>query len=118
MYQLASTFAILSTLAGSATADDYKRISTKSDYLSIVADKKIFADWGWLIAASDGSLMGQVDGKAAQGKWDWEGGFWCRTISFGSTTMPRNCQSIHVSGKKLVAIRDKGTGDQTHMTIK
>lgn len=118
MYKLVLSATVSFVLATSATASDYKRISKKSEYLSIVADKKTFADWGWLIATSDGTLMGEINGEAAQGKWDWEGGFWCRTISFGSTTMSRNCQSIHVSGNKLVAIRDKGTGDQVHMTIK
>ena len=101
-----------------ATAGDFKRIKKKSEYLKMVADKKLVADWGWVIASSDGSLMGQINGQSAQGKWDWKGGYWCRTITFGSTSMPRDCQSIHVSGDNVVAIRDKGKGKQTPMKIK
>lgn len=118
MRKLVLTTTMFLVAATSVSAQDFKRITKKSDYLSIVADKKIVADWGWLIAASDGTLIGEINGEAAQGKWDWEGGYWCRTVSFGSTTMSRNCQSIHISDNNLVAVRDKGKGDQTHMKIK
>lgn len=112
----ATVFGII--LATGATASEFKRIETKAEYLNVVAGKRMVAEWGWVTAAADGNLTGKVNGQAAQGKWDWKNGFWCRTISFGSTNMPRNCQAIFVSGDNLVSIRDKGQGKQTRMKIK
>jgi len=101
-----------------ASAEDFKRIKSKSDYLNTVADRTLVADWGWVKALRDGRLTGEVNGEAARGEWEWRRGFWCRTISYGSTTLSRNCQAIFVSGDTLVAIRDKGKGKQTAMKFR
>ena len=110
--------AAVTMLTTTATAGEFKRIKQKAEYLNTVADRKLVADWGWVIAASDGTIMGQISGQPAQGKWAWKGGYWCRTIAFGDTKMPLDCQSIHVSGDTVVSIRDKGKGKQTRMKIK
>jgi len=101
-----------------ASAEDFQRIKSKSDYLNTVADRTLVADWGWVKASSDGRLTGEVNGEAAQGAWEWRRGFWCRTISYGSTTLPSNCQAIFVSGDTLVSIRDRGKGKQTAMKFR
>ena len=119
MYRFFAVFLVfLSTFALSANAGDFKRIKKKADYSKTIADRKLVADWGWVIASSDGTIMGQVNGEAAHGNWQWKSGFFCRTISFGNTEMPYDCQAVHISGKNVVFIRDKGKGKQTPMKIR
>ena len=117
-YKLFIATALGMVVATTAFGGEFKRLKTKSEYLTTVADRKLVAEWGWVIAASDGTMMGQINGQPAQGKWNWQGGYWCRTISYGSNDLPRNCQTVHVSGDTVVSIRDKGKGKQTAMKIK
>ncbi|WP_306151129.1 hypothetical protein [Roseovarius sp. MMSF_3281] len=109
------TAASICIAANTALAQDFKRIKTKSEYTSQVAGKRLVADFGWVKATADGGITGQVNGQPASGNWTWNRGFWCRDITFGDTTLPRNCQAIFVKGNTLVSIRDKGQGDQVVM---
>ena len=101
--------------ATSTLAQDFQRIKSKSEYTAQVAGKRLVADFGWVKATADGGITGEINGQSARGNWTWNRGFWCRDITYGSTTLPRNCQAIFIKGDTLVSIRDKGQGDQVVM---
>ena len=104
--------------ASPSSAADFKRINKKTEFDKIVVNKTLVANWGWSKMSSDGTVIGDYKGNALKGNWKWQGRFYCRNLRVGSEDRGYGCLSVHVSGKDIVFIQDKGKGTQVPMKIK
>ena len=104
---------LLSISPTSAIAEDFERIKTKADFDRTLVGRKGSASWGWVTSRPDGTIVGAVNGESATGSWEWKNGFWCRTISWGESKQPYDCQAVFHKGNTAVFIRNRGQGEQT-----
>lgn len=109
--------AVLAVLPGWAAAD-FERITSKTAFVSIVAGKTLSRP---LISVRV-DPRGEITGKGARwpisGEWSWQGGYFCRTLSWGGDNLGYNCQEVSVRGGKVRFRSDKGRGDWADFTLR
>ncbi|WP_425043752.1 hypothetical protein [Primorskyibacter sp. S87] len=99
---------ILTFAASQAVAGDFARITSESEFNSLVVGKKLTLDENYVTVKKNGTLKGKFGGKTLKGNWAWRDGYWCRTL----TTHSKNtdCQLWTVSGNQHKVTRDRGNG--------
>ena len=85
------------------------QITTKDEYLSKVAGRKLTADWGWVIVEKDGSLSGKAGSRVLKGSWYWKDRFWCRVLlDQDGKEGDEDCQVVSLKNSILRGITKKG----------
>lgn len=110
----ALAFAILNS---SVIASDKKIITTEKEFRQLVAGKKQVADWGHLVSRKDGFITGSYNGQVMAGVWEWEGKYYCRTLSIGGKSLGYDCVEFTISGNKLVYRINKGAKEWVTVTL-
>ena len=100
---------VLSLLAAPAAAD-FKRITTKSEFLELVVAREFTARETILQYTDDGKMVGVARGMRIEGTWDWTNDALCRTATLGSTDLGYDCLTIHVDGDNMILVRNNGLG--------
>ena len=93
-------------------------ITTKQDFLDLVAGRRLVLGDSWVIIAPQGHIEGVgPDRKAVTGSWSWEGTFYRRTIFFDGKDLPEDWQTVAVDADKVAFVHDKGAGETVTWTI-
>ena len=109
---------ILAIFASSAFAKD--RIINRAAFLELVLGKTLGIPM-FLVKLriyEDGSIQGKGMGKQISGLWEWQTGYFCRTLVWGSVEIGRNCQEITLDSRKLIFTSDRGTGRSARFSLK
>ena len=100
-------------IAGCAPAPDkpaFQLVTTPGQYIELVAGKPItFDNGGVLITNRDGSIGGDFNGVEPQGRWSFESGRLCRTVTIGTENFPEVCQSVEVGEETVRFLNPDGT---------
>ena len=110
--------AIILALTSPALAISGKKLNTIDEFQSRVVGKILTSSDGFVTVRKNGSIGGEVQGKKLKGKWNWQEGYFCRSLVWGGKNMGSACQEIRVNGKSVHFIRDQGKGSATSYTIK
>ncbi|MCP5038370.1 MAG: hypothetical protein GY945_12315 [Rhodobacteraceae bacterium] len=104
--------AAISLIATVAMADEtgFTRIVDESGFIGTVTDREITSRLGTLIIGSDGKVTGSVPIGKVTGSWNWDEGYWCRTVKIGFLKQSEDCQSVEVSPTEVRFAAEKGTG--------
>ena len=109
---------ILTIFASSALAND--RILNRAAFLELVLGKTLGIPL-FLVKLriyEDGSIQGKGMGKQVSGHWEWQTGYFCRTLLWGSVEIGRNCQEVNYDSRKLIFTSDRGTGRSARFYLK
>ena len=109
---------ILTIFASSAFAND--RILNRAAFLELVLGKTLGIPL-FLVRLriyEDGSIQGKAMGRQVSGLWEWETGYFCRTLFWGSVDISRNCQEVTLDSRKLIFTSDRGTGRSARFSLK
>ncbi|WP_179378948.1 dihydrodipicolinate reductase [Jannaschia marina] len=101
-----------------STALAFEPVTDRATFLSLVQGKRLTGDGVGLVVTSDGAIAGRGFGFRVTGRWDWEGGYFCRTLNSAIRDFPRNCQTVAVQGDVLRFQADRGTGDVADLTLR
>ena len=109
---------ILAIFASSAFAKD--RIINRAAFLELVLGKTLGIPLLMvrLRIYEDGSIQGKGMGRQVSGLWEWESGYFCRTLVWGSVEIGRNCQEVTLDSRKLIFTSDRGTGRSARFSLK
>ena len=107
----------VSSLCTTVGASDERKITTEREFRKLVVGKKQVADWGHLISRQDGFITGSYKGQPMAGVWQWEGKYYCRTLSIGGKSLGYDCVEFTISGKKLVYRINKGAKEWVTVTL-
>lgn len=114
-----ATLTFLSLLtAAPALADGFATVSKKSDFLSLVDGRDLKRFGIKLNVMSDGRITGDAFGREVQGAWEWQQGYFCRDLYWGSRDLGPNCQRVEVQDGTLRFIADRGQGDSAEFALK
>ena len=101
---------VLALLAAPAAAD-FKRITTKSEFLDLVVEREFTASETIVQYTEDGNMVGVARGMQIKGTWEWISDALCRKATLGSTDLGYNCLTVHADGDNMILVRDKGLGE-------
>ncbi|MGR3434932.1 MAG: dihydrodipicolinate reductase [Shimia sp.] len=71
-----------------------------------------------LVVTPDGAITGRAAGRDVTGQWNWQDGFFCRSMAWGQRAIPYNCQLVQASGNRLRFTSDRGAGDAATFTLR
>ena len=100
---------VLAVLAAPAAAD-FKRITTKSEFLALVVAREFTARETVVQYTDDGKMVGVARGMRIEGTWDWTNDALCRTATLGATDLGYDCLVVHVDGDNMILVRNNGLG--------
>ncbi len=109
---------ILAALASPVLADNGRRISDRTEFVSLVAGKALTHIGVNLRVSGTGAITGRAFGKQVTGSWDWQNGFFCRTLNWGDERSERNCQLVELEGARLRFTSDRGAGDYARLRLR
>ncbi len=99
-------------------AQVWQAVQSKSDFVSVVTGRQLTRLGIRLDVTPGGQITGRAFGMDITGSWDWSGQFFCRTMSYGNTTLANNCQQVLVQGDTIRFIADEGAGDRADLTLR
>lgn len=113
---LATLTTLLPMQAGAADTDH--RVTDRSEFVSLVAGRQLTHLGVALTVGDNGRISGRAFGKAVTGSWNWQDGYFCRTMTWGDEVLPHNCQTVRLEGSRLRFTSDQGAGDYARLTLK
>ena len=108
---------LLVLFASSAMARD--GISDRATFLDLVLNKTLGLPLFRvrLHVNEDGTIDGKGLGRAISGFWEWQDGYFCRTLAWGSVDLGRNCQGVTLDNGRLVFTSDRGSGRSASFSL-
>ena len=109
---------LLSLMVVSAQAGE--RILDRSTLLDMVSQKVLILRlFGIkLKIMEDGRIEGKAMGRDVVGDWEWQDGFFCRSMFWGERDIGYNCQEVSIKNKKIKFTSDRGFGASAQFLIK
>ncbi|MWB76802.1 dihydrodipicolinate reductase [Pseudooceanicola sp. 216_PA32_1] len=105
------------TTAAPLAAEDGRRVTGRSEFLSLVKGRQLTYTGVALTVTEDGRILGRAFGREVTGNWNWQDGYFCRTMQWGSRQFEANCQAVELEGSRLRFTSDRGTGDHARLTL-
>lgn len=104
-------------LAGPALAD-FQPVREEANFRALVEGRDLTRFGIRLQVLPEGQIAGRGFGQQVGGEWEWRNGYFCRTLEFGQSGDPYNCQLVLRNGDTLRFISDQGQGDQADLRIR
>ncbi|MGR3491623.1 MAG: dihydrodipicolinate reductase [Shimia sp.] len=106
---------ILAALLLPIQAAALERITDRDQFVAAVEGREIFLRYLLvpisLRVASNGAISGQAGPSGVTGSWTWDGGYFCRSMTWGSRDIPYNCQEVMADASNIRFTSDRGAGD-------
>ena len=109
---------LLSIVATSAAAQE--TLTEKPEFLKAVAGHtlEIRLLRVQLKVLDSGTITGKAFGRSVTGNWEWKGGFFCRSMTWGDRELADNCQQVSKDGTSLIFTSDKGSGRSAKFALR
>ncbi len=117
--KILTALTLTAALAAPAAAQaGFQPVTTKSEFLKLVNGKNLKYSGASIHLSAAGKIQGRAYGKKVSGTWQWKGGFFCRSIMWGSRDLGPNCEAVKVDGSVLRFITDHGKGKRADMSLR
>ena len=104
------TFLSIAPMPMAGTADP--AVVTKTQrFIELVTSKTLRRPLNRLQVSANGTISGAGAFQKASGNWTWQDGYFCRSLRWGRSDLPYNCQQVIVDGDSLRFTSDRGAGD-------
>lgn len=110
--------AFLALLALPAAAQDLSRITDRPAFLDRVGGRDLSRLGITVQVRPDGRITGRAFGGRVTGSWEWRDGFFCREMSWGSSSWARDCQAVYMGGGTVRFVADRGRGDSADLSVR
>jgi hypothetical protein len=79
-------------------------------FIELVRGKTLRRPLIRLQVSADGTISGVGAFQKVSGNWTWKDGYFCRSLCWGGSDLPYNCQQVSINGDSLRFTSDRGTG--------
>ena len=117
MRSLLATGAAIFLTATPALAD-FQPVREETTFRALVEGRELTRFGVRLQVLPQGEITGRGFGMNVGGEWEWRDGYFCRTLEFGQSGDPYNCQLVLRDGDTLRFISDQGQGDHADLRIR
>ncbi len=101
-----------------AASDGFRPVTSRADFLELIAGKSLTRFGVRLSVRPDGQIEGRAFGLPVSGDWRWQEGYFCRAMQAGSETLPDDCQQVLRKGDTLRFIARRGAGDHADLRLR
>ena len=91
-------------------AQAFDKVTSRDQFLQIVSGKDLRLTGITVNVTPSGEIKGRAYGFGVQGEWQWQNGYFCRSLYWGKKDLGPNCQEVKVHGDTIRFTSDKGTG--------
>lgn len=112
---LAAAFTTMTALPALA---DFQPVRAERDFRALTEGRELTRFGVRLQVLPQGQITGRGFGVEVGGKWEWRNGYFCRTLEFGGSGDPYNCQLVLRNGDTLRFISDEGQGDFADLRLR
>lgn len=95
-----------------------ERVTTRDAFLGLVQGRALTATGIRLEVTPDGRIGGRAFGSDVRGTWEWDAGWFCRTLGWGRREWPLDCQLVVRDGDRLIFTAAKGTGERATLRLR
>ncbi|MGY6549842.1 MAG: dihydrodipicolinate reductase [Roseinatronobacter sp.] len=117
MKKTVMALAALLTMTAPALAD-FQPVQEERTFRALVEGRELTRFGVRLQVLPEGRISGRGFGMQVGGDWEWRNGYFCRTLEFGQSGDPYNCQLVLRNGNTLRFISDQGQGDQADLRLR
>lgn len=110
--------ALTALIAGPVAADGFAKVSKKSDFVSLIEGRDLKRFGIKLNVMPDGKITGAAFGREVLGAWEWQQGYFCRDLYWGSRDLGPNCQTVEIQDGTVRFTADRGTGDHADFALR
>ena len=99
----------------------FVRISDGASFAQLIADKRLEVPDKpdrWFRLNANGTIVGDVGKGKVSGTWNFENGFWCRTLVAGVSSLGQDCQLVEHKPGVARFTREEGKGGSGEYLIK
>ncbi len=97
---------------------DFQPVREEANFRALVEGRELTRFGVRLQVLPEGEITGRGFGMNVGGEWEWRNGYFCRTLEFGQSGDPYNCQLVLRDGNTLRFISDQGSGDQADLRLR
>ncbi len=109
---------LAATLIASPVLADFQPVREEANFRALVEGRELTRFGVRLQVLPQGEISGRGFGMRVGGEWEWRNGYFCRTLEFGQSGDPYNCQLVLRNGNTLRFISDQGQGDQADLRLR
>lgn len=95
-----------------------ERVQSESAFIELVNGKTLSRPFVSLKVAPDGRISGTGAVWPVTGDWQWQDGYFCRSLRWGQDNLGYNCQEVSASGDKIRFTSDQGAGDSAAFSLR
>ncbi len=96
----------------------FQRVGDRDTFVRIVTQRDLRRFGIRLEVKPDGSIDGNAFGRNVSGAWQWQDGYFCRELFWGTREVGANCQEVKIAGNMLRFTSDRGTGDFADLRLR
>ena len=117
MLRLVITAATATLIAVPAMAEGFIRIIDRQKFLEVVQDRDLTRFAINVTVTGTGDIVGRAFGQNVTGDWQWQDGYFCRSLFWGNTELGDNCQQVEFRGETVRFTSDRGTGQFADLKV-
>ena len=110
----------LFALASPVTVQAFERIAEKNAFITFISGTSLTNRlYGvTLMVSASGDISGEAFGRAINGDWTWQDGYFCREMAWGDRAIPYNCQLVEARGNEIRFTSDQGAGESASFKLR
>ncbi len=94
------------------------RIETEAKFREVVEGALLTRPLVKLTVTGDGRISGTGAFDDIQGRWQWDGDYFCREMTWGSREIAWDCQTVSAAGDTIRFTAERGAGDSAEFSLK
>jgi len=114
---LRATLIALATLTATSVSADFARVDDRDHFMKLVEGRDL-TRLGIKLNVDSSHISGKAFGTSVKGAWQWNNGYFCRSLYFGSRNLGDNCQEVKIDDATIRFTSDQGTGDFADFTLR
>ncbi len=109
---------IVAALFAAPPAFAFEKVDSRDAFLELVDGKTLRLTGIKVQVSPSGQITGRAFGRGVRGAWQWQDGYFCRSLYWGKRDLGPNCQEVRAHGSKIRFTSDRGTGQYADLNIR
>lgn len=118
MKALVASLSISMFMAGAPAVAEYQKVTSRSDFVSLVGGKTLTRPLVKINITPNGSITGSGASWPVTGQWQWQGEYLCRSLEWGGDDLGYNCQEVRTNGTRVRITSDRGAGQSADFRLR
>lgn len=118
MFFNALKLSALAVILQVGAASAFEKVSSRDDFISALGDKSLTRFGITVDVTPTGDIVGRAFGRDVSGDWQWQNGFFCRSLFWGERNLGDNCQEVRINGDTVRFTSDQGAGEYADLRLR